>query len=222
MSKMIEVFLFKTCLGAGEGAAPAEKRRIVSMAARNFVRVRIARLTGRSYDSLIFSAGAHGKPYIEGCEVQFNLSHCGNVILAAFSEDEIGADIEITGRSGNAMVQRAFTQGERDYIAVAPSEQAARRRFCEIWTAKEAFLKLHGVGLSGGLNFAAADGSGLFDEIVSREFGSAAIFRRRVNVELERGDFVPKIGEIVQPDEAEFQICLCANKIDKVSFQMIE
>lgn len=205
-----------------EEADVADRSHIVSAAAQDFVRVRVAQLTGRRYDSLLFRTGDHGKPYIEGSRVHFNLSHCGNVVIAAFSDAEVGADIEYIGRGSNAVIQRVFTQDERDYIAVAPSEKAANRRFCEIWTAKEAFLKYCGAGLGGGMDFAAADGSGLLKEIHSPKFGSAQVFRQRVNVELNRGDFLPKIGNIYQNMVEEFQICICGKHLCEVSLQILE
>lgn len=225
LAENVEVFVFKAYVGADGSpalAAVPDKRRVVSAAARDFVRVRVAQLTGRRHDSLIFSAGAHGKPYIEDSPVHFNLSHCGNVVIAAFSESEVGADIELIARGRSAVVQKKFTQGERDYIAVAPSEKEANRRFYEIWTAKEAFLKLYGVGLSGGLEVAAADGSGLYHEMRSEALGSAEVFRRRVNVELNRSDFVPKLGEIYQNVEEEFQICICGKHLGEVTLQILE
>lgn len=195
---------------------------MVSSSARNFVRMYVSQRTGRRYDSLIFSAGPHGKPYIEDCDVHFNLSHCGNLILAAFSQSEIGADIELTGRNGQAVVQRVFTDSEKDYINLAPSERESRRRFGEIWTAKEAFLKLYGVGFAGKVNFAVADRNGLFREIVSPELGSAEVFSRRVNIELNEGDFIPKSGEILQSVETEFQICICGKQLGEISLQILE
>ena len=215
--------MLKAYVRADESAAfpsASEKRRIVSAAAHDFVRVRVAQLTGRRHDSLIFAADAHGKPYIEGSKVHFNISHCGNVVLAAFSENEVGADIEFIGRSGTNVIQRKFTQAEQDYIAVAPSETEANRRFCEIWTAKEAFLKLYGVGLAGGLDFSVADGSGLLREIYAPSFGRAEVFRRRVSMELTRGDFAPKIGDIYQSVEKEFQICICGQHLGEISLQI--
>lgn len=223
MSQNVDVFLFKAYMNEEESAEISNKNRRVSDAARNFVRMYVSQMTGRRYDSLIFSAGVHGKPYIEDCGVHFNLSHCGNLILAAFSENEIGADIELICRNGQSVVQRIFTQGERDYIAIAPSEKEAQRRFCEIWTAKEAYLKLDGAGLFGKMNFDTADADGLFSKIVSQQFGSADIFSKRVNVELNEGDFTPKRGEYcLGNNDAEFQICVCGKNLGDVKLQILE
>lgn len=217
----IEVFLFKAYMNGEDDLPLSSKNRRVSEAAHNFVRMHISQITGKSYDSLIFSSGVHGKPYVDGCDVHFNLSHCGNLVLAAFSDDEIGADIEIICRSGQSVVQKVFTQGERDYIAIAPSEKAAQRRFCEIWTAKEACLKLAGTGLLGKLNFDTADADGLFNRIVCDPFGSADVFSKRVNIELNDGDFTPARGECRSDNEAEYQVCVCGKNLGEIKFQIL-
>lgn len=222
MSENVDVFLFKVYMDGKQNVPLSIRNRWVSASARNFVRMYISQLTGRSHDSLIFSAGSHGKPYIEDCDLHFNLSHCGNMVLAAFSAHEVGADIEVICRSGQSVVQRIFTQGEKDYIAVAPSEKEAQRRFCEIWTAKEAYLKLGGVGLSGDMNFDTADRDGLFKRIMPLQSSGADIFSRRVNIELNENDFIPKRGEYYAGNGAEFQLSVCAENLGEVTLQILD
>lgn len=225
MSEIIpemDVFLFKAIMSGMEGASAADKNRRVSETARNFVKMYISQRTGLKNDTLQFSTGPYGKPYIENCGVQFNISHCGNIVLVAFSEEEIGADVEAVNRTGTAIVERMFARGERDYIGLARTQPEAQRRFCEIWTAKEAFGKLLGAGLAVGTDFATADGSGMLDTVVSEKFGSAKLYHKQVSLRLIEDDFIPRRTEFTSQEGATFQICICARQLGKVNFQLFE
>lgn len=222
MAGHVDVFLFKAYLPESGNLSMADKSRRVSEAAHNFVKMYISQRTGLRYDSLIFEVGKHGKPYIQNGGICFNISHCGNIVLAAFSEEEIGADVELASRSGNAVIERIFTRGERDYVALARTEREARRRFCEIWTAKEAFLKLYGAGLWGNLDFSTADASGVLQTIRSQHLGDAEAFHRNVTLSLGESDFIPKRSEYLSSHEAEFQICVCGRHLGEVNFQIYE
>jgi 4'-phosphopantetheinyl transferase len=79
----------------------------------------------------------------------FNLSHCSGVSLLAFDpENEIGADVEKIDEEFDyePIVKRWFTQDEDRYIYQSP--ETSRKRFYEIWTRKEAYLKAIGEGIT--------------------------------------------------------------------------
>ncbi|MGN0348104.1 MAG: 4'-phosphopantetheinyl transferase family protein [Roseburia sp.] len=90
--------------------------------------------------------GEHGKPYFSGCrELFFNMSHAGNYAVAAFSEKEIGVDIECLGRYRESIVRRFFCEDEKAYLDAAEDTEQA---FLEIWTKKESYIKALGRGIS--------------------------------------------------------------------------
>ena len=85
-----------------------------------------------------------GKPYCEGCE--FNLSHTKEYAVLAVSRNvAVGIDIEDTSREVNymALAERFFHPTE------VPHNRA---EFYRYWTAKEAFVKAVGEGVSFGLD----------------------------------------------------------------------
>jgi 4'-phosphopantetheinyl transferase len=86
----------------------------------------------------------NGKPYIENGF--FNISHTRTIVAAAFSDGEIGLDIEYMHRTSNidAIAQR-FCREETDYIINSADRQ---RNFFYIWTRKESLLKAKGTGIS--------------------------------------------------------------------------
>lgn len=96
----------------------------------------------------------HGKPYIKGFEsYRFSVSHSGGCVAFVDSTEEIGIDIQLI-QGKNKHAARFFTENEQLYAAQSDSA------FFEIWTRKEAYVKMLGIGLSHGLrNFDVLDKS---------------------------------------------------------------
>lgn len=89
-----------------------------------------------------------GKPFIQGREdFHFNLSHGGNWAVIAFGSSEVGVDVECRRRDTDieAVARRYFSPDERQYVF--QEEKDRHRRFYEIWTGKESYLKYLGTGL---------------------------------------------------------------------------
>lgn len=97
--------------------------------------------------------GENGKPYFENSpEIFFSISHSGAMAAAAFSENEIGCDIEKIAVHDLSIAKRFFTEKESDFILSAPDEAEMQCRFVRIWTLKESYIKATGRGMSLPLN----------------------------------------------------------------------
>jgi 4'-phosphopantetheinyl transferase len=101
--------------------------------------------------------GKAGKPRIlhpASPSLHFNVAHCEETILIAFStEAEIGVDVERerTLPDEAELVKRFFHAEEAaSYHGLAPSLR--NRGFVNAWTRKEAVLKAYGEGLQGRLD----------------------------------------------------------------------
>lgn len=84
----------------------------------------------------------------------FNLSHSGNVALIGVNQgDVVGVDVEKLKPMPQAMAiaKRFFAPVEYRHLCRCSSSQQASV-FLQYWTAKEAFLKAIGQGISGGLD----------------------------------------------------------------------
>lgn len=89
----------------------------------------------------------NGKPYIKGCLIHFNISHAGDFVVCAFSEQEVGIDIEKTEKIDLKVAKRFFCQSEyEDLLAQSPSNQL--NYFYSLWTLKESYMKWLGSGMS--------------------------------------------------------------------------
>lgn len=128
------------------GRYPIAERRIVFVTARSVLRKLLAAKLGTSPEHVPIRIGERGKPYLENASVSFNVSHSGNWILIAIAEGrEIGVDIEQINpkRPLERLADRFYHEEEKAELKARPSTKT----FFEIWTRKEAYLKLEGGGI---------------------------------------------------------------------------
>lgn len=95
-----------------------------------------------------------GKPALKGGTLHFNISHSKNYIACAVDTKPVGIDIETYRGISAPLIKRVCTKEELEYIFKDSKEinnTDTVRRFFSVWTAKEAYLKCTGKGLSGGL-----------------------------------------------------------------------
>ena len=95
---------------------------------------------------LILSRGKSGKPYFANCPLQFGISHSGDLAVCALSDLPVGIDVERLREKKNAEIfaKRFFSPRECAILTAARDKNNA---FFEIWTKKEAALKLRGRGI---------------------------------------------------------------------------
>lgn len=167
-----------------------KKAAYVSMTAGLLLQEVVEREFGLKPEDILIGRGENGKPYLkEYPEYQYNISHSGDMVMMAYSRQELGVDIEelrvkdtkvakrcfglheylyvLNGsndRDGSALSgcedddlnirilpepeQALLEQGTADDVEEAEIKAERSRRFFEIWTLKEAYLKLTGKGIS--------------------------------------------------------------------------
>lgn len=105
-------------------------------------------------EEISFLSHKFGKPYYKSIsgkqDIEFNISHSGEMILVAFSRDaKIGVDIqEIIDCSEYLEIARSFFEPEE---VKNIEESNSKELFFQYWSAKEAYLKAIGVGLLKGI-----------------------------------------------------------------------
>ena len=109
------------------------------------VRTEICRITGLKNKQLKFSIDAYGKPFFaNNLSLHFNISHSGDYVACALSDQPVGIDIEVIKSAVDSRVaKRFFTSEETVYIL--SGDQIIR--FFEVWTKKESRIKWEGKGL---------------------------------------------------------------------------
>lgn len=134
---------------ASRFVAPGAAGRFI--AARAGLRRQLAQLLDMGPRELRFEYGPQGKPCLpEVPDLYFNLSHSGDwAVLAHSRQHRVGVDVEtLLGprRIGPNMLQMTLTPPERARLEALPLA-AQRSAFTRYWTAKEAVMKLSGLGM---------------------------------------------------------------------------
>lgn len=102
---------------------------------------------GKSDAELAYTA--NGKPFLKHFDGSISITHTKTHVFCAISDEcgEIGLDAEDFGRIApdklDALAARWFTSAEKDAFHRELNEEA----FLQIWTKKEAFVKLTGDGM---------------------------------------------------------------------------
>ncbi|PSB08444.1 hypothetical protein C7B62_16780 [Pleurocapsa sp. CCALA 161] len=128
------------------------KRRFI--ASRGILRQLLGNYLRISPENLEFEYGDRGKPQLaasmDNSFLQFNVSHSLDYALYGFTNHHlIGVDIEFLREMENAteLAKRFFTHQEFQLMANLADEER-QKAFFQLWTAKEAYLKALGTGLS--------------------------------------------------------------------------
>jgi len=119
-------------------------------ACRTRLRVTLGRYLETAPERLEFEVGPWGKPGLRGCPLRFNVSHCGGAALLALAwRREVGVDMEDVGRdlAAEELAPQVLSNQEQEWLAEHAPEQRPSA-FLTLWTAKEAYVKAAGQGLS--------------------------------------------------------------------------
>ena len=118
----------------------------------------LRRILGQYLDhppaELELTTNAFGKPQISeahSSELQFSLTHSGDWLAIAITRNQpVGIDLEIIRENVDCvgLAENFFAPEDITAICSQSDENQIRAKFFEIWTAKEAYIKAIGTGLS--------------------------------------------------------------------------
>jgi 4'-phosphopantetheinyl transferase len=131
---------------------PDSRRRFI--AAHGAFRVILGRRLGVPPASLRWHVGPHGKPELAGPGPRVSFSHSGDLAaLATAPCRRVGVDIQqlLSGVDVTHMAARFYPRQEAELIASAPGPARQVALFTELWTQKEAYVKVAGGRLLPGL-----------------------------------------------------------------------
>lgn len=100
-----------------------------------------------------------GQPYLTGCRLYVSISHCEEMVACAVSEAPVGIDIERIRPIDRKLCGKVCVPEEMHYVLGEGNMLARLRlgeirdpeilqRFFEVWTAKEAWFKKCGTGIT--------------------------------------------------------------------------
>lgn len=147
--------------------------------ARAFLRKILHLYTDVSPEKIQFSYGARGKPALisNPLLLNFNLAHSHDMaVYALIVNEEIGVDIEKIGLEDKINVaQRFFSKEEVAALAALPMAERSRG-FYQIWSKKEAFIKLLGEGLFAPLNEFSVSATEKNEIVLMQKAGTTASY----------------------------------------------
>jgi 4'-phosphopantetheinyl transferase len=179
---------------AARFATASLARRFI--ASRGTLRLLLSHFVGGSPRALRFQYGVAGKPALawpdSATEVQFNLSHSGDVALYSLARTiRVGVDVEVLRPIPDidGVARLVFTAAERQALDAEPV--AGRLGvFYAMWTRKEAFVKARGSGITDDLTM--LDVAPLFAEFPTsgqewrgRDLDTSSTYRAAVVAESE-------------------------------------
>lgn len=98
---------------------------------------------------MVYGTNRNGKPFFrEYPQIRFSLSHSGEYVMAAFSDVEIGCDIQQMKHTDLKIAHRFFAPEEYRYVTGWEEADAQEEAFYRIWVLKESFLKAVGTGMA--------------------------------------------------------------------------
>lgn len=111
-----------------------------------FVKKVLSRYVNIDWHKVRINKNKYGKPYLRDFpNIHYNISHTKGAIVCAVSDNPVGVDIERVRPYKKQIIEYFFTQNEREYIFKDMENQD--KRFTEIWTKKEAYVKWAGTGI---------------------------------------------------------------------------
>jgi 4'-phosphopantetheinyl transferase len=101
-------------------------------------------------ESLVFGRTDRGRPFlVPDRGLRFNLANHPTTVVCAVATAEVGVDVEPVGRGPEILTvtHTVFSDEERSMLDALPQPEKEARAV-SLWTAKEAYLKARGMGLS--------------------------------------------------------------------------
>jgi 4'-phosphopantetheinyl transferase len=121
---------------------------------RALVRTVLSRYRAVRPEDWGFSAGPRGRPHISAPQLEpaleFNIAHSADlVMLGVTSGAALGVDVESVATRDVDIegLDRYFAAEESAALLALPAAER-RRRFFELWTLKESYIKARGMGLA--------------------------------------------------------------------------
>lgn len=99
-------------------------------------------------ENLVIGFGEFKKPFLKSHpEIQFNLSHSGDYVVCVLSSDPIGIDIQKKIRLNHSLIERYFSEMEKEQWRDLPKHKK-EAGFFNLWAGKESYMKYTGQGFN--------------------------------------------------------------------------
>lgn len=115
----------------------------------------IAEYCGIDQENILISVDERGKPFTENAHINFNISHSDDMVVCCISDKPVGIDVERVKPINPNIMKKLCTDSDMRYILNSENTDIPKLlskdqqyRLYEIWTAKEAYFKCLGTGIT--------------------------------------------------------------------------
>lgn len=120
--------------------------KTISLFAELLTRFQISKELNIPYQDIKFKYNRYGKPLLDSkFNYWFSISHSNDYVVVVNDNSPIGIDIEQVKQESLKLATRFFTPIECEYIFNSDNPKV---KFFEIWTKKEAYIKMLGLGFN--------------------------------------------------------------------------
>jgi 4'-phosphopantetheinyl transferase len=131
-----------------------ERHRLSYIFSHAALRHTLSGYVNQTPEGIEFFQNSFGKPFLRDNELQFNMSHSGDVVVIGVTRGrQIGVDVEMVRpiKDFSSIARLNFTKQECELIEATPTA-SQQYVFFRSWARKEAVIKAVGKGLSIPLN----------------------------------------------------------------------
>lgn len=111
-------------------------------------------LSSKNKAYLSVDSAENGRPFLRGSQLYISLSHSNDCVACAFSQAPIGIDVEKIRPVKAEVIKRVCTEEEEAFVLCGDetvseiTDRETLKRFFKVWTAKEAYFKALGTGIT--------------------------------------------------------------------------
>lgn len=131
-----------------KGISKLEQNKIMHDAGINLLDEKLEEIFNVKNARENYCSSLNGKPYLKNSSINFNISHCNNIVVVIISNKNVGIDIEDIKEFKKSIIRKVLTNNELIDLLSANNK---KEYFFKLWTLKESFLKAIGTGLSYGM-----------------------------------------------------------------------
>ena len=124
------------------------KNKLLSVAAEWLVKENVAKILNKPIEEVVILREEKGKPYIEDNPLYISISHSGDFVAVAIDRAPMGIDIEEIKPVHKKLKDRICTDSDLKYVLSWDNKTEENLKTLEIWTAKEAYFKKIGTGIT--------------------------------------------------------------------------
>ena len=122
--------------------------KLLSVAAEWLTKSNASRLLNKPLEEIVLLRDEKGKPFIKDSPLYISISHTGNFAAVTLHTAPVGLDIEVLKPIDKRLKNRICTDSDLKYVLSLDNEIEENLKTLEIWTAKEAYFKKIGTGIT--------------------------------------------------------------------------